>query len=54
MEGEVYLQRVREQVEGGERSGVRATPTFFLNGFIQDVRSACRRCSRKSEAESRA
>ena len=37
MEGELYLQRVREQIEGGERSGVRATPTFFLNGLIQDV-----------------
>jgi protein-disulfide isomerase len=32
-----YLQRVREQIEGGERSGVRGTPTFFVNGSIQDV-----------------
>jgi protein-disulfide isomerase len=32
-----YLQRVREHIEGGERSGVRATPTFFVNGRIRDV-----------------
>ena len=32
-----YLRRVREQIEGGERSGVRGTPTFFVNGKIQDV-----------------
>lgn len=33
----VYLQRVREDIEGASRSGVRSTPTFFLNGEIQDV-----------------
>jgi protein-disulfide isomerase len=33
----IYLQRVREDIEGGAASGVRATPTFFLNGVIQDV-----------------
>jgi protein-disulfide isomerase len=32
-----YLQRVREHIEGGERSGVRATPAFFVNGKIHDV-----------------
>ena len=37
MEEQVYLQRVREQIEGGERSGARGTPTFFVNGSIQDV-----------------
>jgi len=37
MDDEVYLQRVREQVQGGLDSGVRATPTFFINGRIQDV-----------------
>jgi protein-disulfide isomerase len=37
MDGEVYLQRVREQQRSGEYSGVRATPTFFVNGRIQDV-----------------
>ena len=37
MEDEVHLQRVREHIEGGERSGVRATPTFFINDVICDV-----------------
>lgn len=37
MEDEVYRQRVREHIEGGSRSGVRATPTFFINGKIHDV-----------------
>jgi protein-disulfide isomerase len=33
----VYLQRVREHITSGDASGVRATPTFFLEGKIQDV-----------------
>jgi protein-disulfide isomerase len=33
----VYLQRVREHMQSGRASGVRATPAFFLNGGIQDV-----------------
>jgi protein-disulfide isomerase len=33
----LYLQRVREDIESGVASGVRATPTFFLNGAIVDV-----------------
>lgn len=33
----VYLQRVQEHLAGGNRSGVRATPTFFVNGTVQDV-----------------
>ena len=37
MEARVHLQRVREHIDGGHRSGVRATPTFYLNGVIQDV-----------------
>lgn len=37
MNDEVYLQRVREHQRSGEYSGVRATPTFFVNGRIQDV-----------------
>ena len=37
MEEQVYLQRVREQVDGAEKSGVRSTPAFFVNGAIQDV-----------------
>ena len=34
---EVYLQRVREHIEGGKRSGVRATPALFLNGVVLDT-----------------
>jgi protein-disulfide isomerase len=37
MSDTVYLQRVREDIEGGALSGVRATPTFFINGKLQDV-----------------
>ena len=37
MDDQVYLQRIREQMEGARRSGVRATPTFFVNGRLQDV-----------------
>jgi protein-disulfide isomerase len=33
----VYLQRVREDIEGGNLSGVRATPTFFVNGRLLDI-----------------
>jgi protein-disulfide isomerase len=37
MNDTVYLQRVREHQKSGLDSGVRATPTFFLNGRLQDV-----------------
>ena len=37
MADEVYLQRVREHIESGERSGVRGTPGFFVNSVIEDV-----------------
>ena len=37
MSNTVYLQRIREQEEGGAKSGVRATPTFFINGRLHDV-----------------
>jgi protein-disulfide isomerase len=37
MKEEPYLQRIREHIEGGSLSGVRATPTFFINGRIHDV-----------------
>jgi len=33
----VYLQRVREDIEGARASGVRSTPTFFIDGEIHDV-----------------
>ncbi|MES2491120.1 MAG: thioredoxin domain-containing protein [Pseudomonadota bacterium] len=37
LDDSIYLQRVRESIEGGDRSGVRATPSFYINGEIQDV-----------------
>ena len=37
MAGELYLQRVREHMESGRRSGVRGTPGFFVNDRIEDV-----------------
>ncbi len=37
MDDQVYLQRIREHIEGANRSAVRATPTFFVNGRLQDV-----------------
>ncbi len=29
-----YIRRIEEDVEGGERSGVQGTPTFFINGVL--------------------
>ena len=37
MGDEVYLQRVREHIGSGTQSGVRSTPTFFINGLLHDV-----------------
>jgi protein-disulfide isomerase len=37
MDDHIYLQKVREHVAGGRRSHIRATPTFFVDGVIQDV-----------------
>ncbi len=37
MDDDVYLQRVREHIDGGKRSHVKSTPGFFVNGRIQDV-----------------
>ncbi len=37
MDDHVYLQRVREDLKSGVDSGVRGTPTFFVNGRIEDV-----------------
>ena len=31
---ERHLPRIEEDVEGGERSGVQGTPTFFINGVL--------------------
>jgi protein-disulfide isomerase len=37
MDDSVYLQRIREHLESGRASNVRATPGFFVNGVIIDV-----------------
>jgi len=37
MKDHVYLQRVQEDIESGTKSGVRSTPTFYVNGVVQDV-----------------
>jgi len=37
MDDEIYLQRVREHQRSGDASGVRGTPTFFVNGHLVDV-----------------
>jgi len=37
MDDHIYLQKVREHIAGGRRSHIRATPTFFVGGVIQDV-----------------
>ena len=37
MDDHIYLQRVREHIESGRRSHIRATPTFFINGVVQDI-----------------
>jgi protein-disulfide isomerase len=37
LDDEIYLQRVREQMEGASRSHLRATPGFFVNGRLCDV-----------------
>jgi len=37
MNDHVHLQRIREHIQSGSESGVRSTPTFFVNGKVQDV-----------------
>jgi protein-disulfide isomerase len=37
MDDEVHLQRVREHIDSGRSSHLRATPGFFVNGVIVDV-----------------
>ena len=37
MDDHIYLQRVREHIDSGLRSHIRATPTFFVNGVVQDI-----------------
>ena len=51
MAGELYLQRVREHMESGARSGVRGTPGFFVNQRIEDVSFGMQRLFDAVEAE---
>jgi protein-disulfide isomerase len=37
MDDHIYLQKVREHIEGGRRSHIRATPAFFVDGVVQDI-----------------
>lgn len=37
MDDQVHRQRIREHLESGRASHVRATPGFFVNGVIVDV-----------------
>jgi protein-disulfide isomerase len=37
MDDHIYLQKVREHIDGARRSHIRATPAFFVNGVIHDV-----------------
>jgi protein-disulfide isomerase len=37
MDDEVYVQRIREHIDTGRLSHIRATPGFFVNGTIVDV-----------------
>jgi protein-disulfide isomerase len=50
MAGELYLQRVREHLESGRRSGVRGTPGFFINDRIEDVSFGMQRLFDRVEA----
>ena len=47
----VYLQRVHEHIDGGIRSRVRATPTFFVNGVLRDVSFGLEHLQQAIEAE---
>ena len=42
LDDEVYRQRVREHQAGGRSSHLRATPTFFVDGVVQDISGGMR------------
>ena len=37
MKDHVYLQRVQEQLQSGQRLAIRSTPAFYVNGVFADV-----------------
>ena len=49
----VYLQRVLEHLESGNKSEVRSTPTFFINGVMHDVSFGLEHLQRAIESELR-
>jgi protein-disulfide isomerase len=51
MNDHVYLQRVQEHIASGTRSGVRATPTLFVNGVLCDVSFGFERLRQAIETE---
>jgi protein-disulfide isomerase len=50
MDDQVYLQRVREHIASGLKSGVRGTPGIFVNGRIVDVSFGLRAMFEATEA----
>jgi protein-disulfide isomerase len=45
-----YLEVVRQQMDGAALYGVRATPTFFVNGVMQDVSFGLQRLYQRVES----
>ena len=45
-----YLKTVRMQIDGAVGCGVRATPTFFVNGMMQDVSFGLERLYQRVES----
>jgi protein-disulfide isomerase len=43
MDDHIYLQKVREHIEGARRSHLVAAPAFFLGGVYQDASAGMRR-----------
>ena len=37
MREHTWLPKIRRQMAGGEKSGIRSTPGIFLSGRIQDI-----------------
>jgi protein-disulfide isomerase len=50
MSEHVYLQRIRDHIQSGRDSGARSTPTFFVDGKIQDVSFDLQRLFKAVEA----
>jgi protein-disulfide isomerase len=50
MRNATYLSTVRQQMDGAAACGVRATPTFFVNGVMQDVSFGLERLYQRVES----